>query len=389
MPSRPPITEISSHCVNVSPKTNWYFLRVRTSDGREAWGEASLNGWEPLLEAATRLRARELTGLDPDDAKARLRVFSNSAGGLAANAVVSALHQALETLEAEALGVPLHQALAPQVRDRVPLYANINRATSTRTPAGFAETARKAMQAGMKAFKAAPFDGVTPANCGTAEGLSRTRHGIDCLMAIRDAVGPDARVMVDCHWRFDEARALDVLAALKPVNLYWFECPVGEVYANWPAMRRVRAKANESGILTAGAETQSGLAAFETVFKEGQFDVVMPDVKYCGGPREMLRIADMAAKYGVLFSPHNPTGPICSVASTHVAAVAPECPMLEIQFDESAMFDRILMNDTTLSRNGEMHVPSGPGLGVALDAKLLEGGPWQPVPFGNETLANG
>ena len=47
------IAEIRPRIFNVSDKTNWFFVAVETQDGSMAWGEASLNGREAALEAAT------------------------------------------------------------------------------------------------------------------------------------------------------------------------------------------------------------------------------------------------------------------------------------------------------------------------------------------------
>lgn len=385
----PLITRIRSHSFHVSDKTNWFFICVETDDGARGWGEASLNGWEPLLEASTGLRAAELTGLDLHAAAARVRPAPQSPGGLISNAVASALQQAMADLQAQGQGLPVHALLGKAQRLHVPVYANINRATTDRRPAGFAATAARARASGFRSFKSAPFDGVTPANCATAQGQALIRHGVDCVLAIRDEVGPDALVMVDCHWRFDEARAMQVLNALAPARLHWFECPLAETHANWPALRRIRAAAKTQGVLLAAAETQVGLASFEMLFAEGLYDVVMPDVKYCGGPREMLRIAERARACGVEFSPHNPTGPVCTLASLHVAAVAPQCRMLELQFGESTFYDALVSHRHPKLEEGGFAVSRTPGLGAALDEALLAAHPHRAVQFGIETLMAG
>ena len=383
------IAQVRSRVLNVSAKANWFFVELRAQDGGVAWGEASLNGREPELEQATARAAAQCVGLSFEEAGRRLRVDANAAGGLVESAVVSALQQALLSATALRHGVPAHALLGPQVRSSVTAYANINRATSQRDPAGFVATARRARQRGFSAFKAAPFDGVTPQNGASAEGRGLIHHGIDCLLALRDAIGPAARLMVDCHWRFDEATAVRILRALAPAHLHWFECPLPETPAHWPALRRIRAAAREQGVLLAAAETQVGVAAFQTLFDEALYDVVMPDVKYCGGPREMLLIAQRAVEAGVQFSPHNPTGPICSQHSLHVAAVAPECDMLELQFDESPLFDSLVGSRNPVLVDGKLIVSSSEGLGLAIDEAVLAAHPYRPVPLGIESVGIG
>ena len=328
----------------------------------------------PVLEGASLGAARQLVTLPAN-------------ASLVQAAAISAVAQALLAALAAQRGVAAHAVLGHAARPAVRAYANINRATTLRTPAGFVATALRAQQHGFKAFKAAPFEGLTPALCACAEGRRLARHGIDCLLALRDALGPGARLMVDCHWRFDEAHALDTLRALRLARLHWFECPLPETPAHWPALRRLRAACRDEGLLLAAAETQIGAPAFQDLFDAALYDVVMPDVKYCGGPWEMLAIAQCAADAGVMFSPHNPTGPVCTQHSLHLAAVAPECDMLELQFDESPLYGALAPLPPTLSAEGLLPISVAPGLGLTIDEAVLAAHPYRAVPLGIEALS--
>ncbi len=383
------IASLRCEVLNVSAKTNWSFIVVTTSTGHQAWGEASLNAWEPMLRGAVELLERQLVGQSVEAAHQSIAASPYSPGGLVQATAISATQQALLELIARDQHIPWYKPLGPQRRARVPAYANINRATSTRTPDGFVATARRAATLGFRAFKAAPFDGVSPHNCATTEGRQRTRHGIDCMLALREAVGPSARLMVDCHWRFDEDRALEVLKALEPARLHWFECPLPETQTHWPALQRVRRAARHQNVLLAGAETQIGRAGFQPLFDAGIYDVVMPDVKYCGGPWEMLRIAECAQTAGVQFSPHNPTGPIASLHSLNVAAVAPVCELIELQFDESPMFEQLIPQAHPTLIDGGFEVPTQGSVHLEPRLELLASHPYQPVPLGVEALAAG
>lgn len=383
------IAALGFDVLNVSPKTNWTFVSVRTSAGDVGWGEASLNAWEPMQRAAAELIGERVRGLGLTQAREALAVSPNAPGGLVFASVASAVQQALLALMAAAERASWPALLGGARRERLPGYANINRATQTRTPAGFVATARRAAAQGFRAFKAAPFDGLTPALCGMAEGRTRMRHGIDCMLAIRDAIGPDARLMVDCHWRFDEVHALQALDALVPARLHWFECPLPETPAHAPALRRLRAAARERGVLLAGAETQIGVAGFQPLLDAGLYDVVMPDVKYCGGPWEMRRIAERAHDAGVSCSPHNPTGPIASLHSLAVAAASPGEGFIEIQFDESPLFDQLVPGAHPRLVDGAFAVAGGAAGATEPDAALFRNHPYAPVPPGVEALAAG
>ena len=167
------ITQIKAHVFNVSIKTNWVFISVKTNDGSIGWGEASLNGWEPALKLFTQQTELRMLGMRLDDAIASLKVWANSPGGLVLNTVTSAVAQALLDLQAQTKGQTLHGALSSLKRPHVPLYANVNRATTRRTPEGFVATASRALMQGFNSFKVAPFDGVTPDNCHTPDGQAK------------------------------------------------------------------------------------------------------------------------------------------------------------------------------------------------------------------------
>ena len=378
------IAELQPRLLNVSARTNWFFIELALDDGTRGYGEASLNGWErPMLAYLDDLRA-DVVGAPVEQAHGRLRTFPNSPGGLVANAIRSAIAQALLDAQARAQRLPIHALLGTRRRDRVRMYANINRATVDRTPAGCARAARDAVAQGFTAVKIAPFDGVRRSELGAVATQGAIDDGIERVLAIRDAVGPIVDVMVDCHWRFDEPTALQVLNRLAPARILWFECPVPEGPLWHPALARLRAAAREQGVLLAGAETQSGLDGFRPFVDPPLFDVIMPDVKYAGGIRTTLDIAELAFAHGVMTSPHNPTGPVCTYASLHVAACAPELPLLELQVGESALYFEVVGGARPAVENGYFVIPEGPGLGVDLDPGVLRDHPYRPVPYGPE-----
>jgi len=116
-------------------------------------------------------------------------------------------------------------------------------------------------------------------------------NGIDCILACREAIGPDVMLMIDCHWRFDEKIALELLRALEPAKLWWAECLVSERAEHHAALQRVRRFAEERGMLLVGGERQVGVLGFEPIIRRRLLDVVMPDIKYAGGYAAMREIA--------------------------------------------------------------------------------------------------
>ena len=373
------LAALSTHVFNVSARTNWTFVRVRLSDGSEGVGEASLNGWEPLVEAHCAQLAQACVGRDVAALRARLPTYPHSPGGLAANAARSAIEQALVDAEGRARGIPAWQVIGTRQRDRVPVYANINRATVDRSPEGCARSAVAALAQGYAGVKIAPFDGVLPDELARAGTRRAIDAGVARVQAIRAAIGPAPRLMVDCHWRFDPPTARAVLERLAPLRLYWLECPVSE-RADWhSALADLRAAANAHGILLAACELQTAVAGFAPFVAPRRVDVVMPDVKYAGGIAETARIAAFAHAHGVRFSPHNPTGPVCTYASLHAAVLAPEVESLELQVGESDLYFDVVGGARPAFVDGAFVVPDTPGLGVMLDAAVLAAHPGRSV----------
>jgi galactonate dehydratase len=376
------IARVAAHAVGVTPKTNWVFVTLATEDGITGVGEASLNGWEAALLAYAGRLAGALQGEDVGVHARYTRYLPHAPGGLVVHAVRSALEQAAVDNAAQRAGIAVHDALGGAHRARVPVYANVNRATTDRSPAAVAASARAAVAAGFRAVKIAPFDGVVAEDRDVTPYRERVRAGIERVLAMRDAVGPDIALMADCHWRLDEPTAREVIDALAPAALYWLECPVSEHPAQHDAIARLRAHANAKGVRLAGAESVTGLDAAAPFLARGCYDVIMPDLKYCGGYRAMLEIGAAAARAGVALAPHNPSGPICNVGSLHACAAASECLILEHQLAESPLYTELVHGFAPARVDGAFEVPQAPGLGAALDADVVAAHPWRALPPG-------
>ncbi len=380
------IQTLTPYAVNVSEKTNWFFVKIETDDGLAGWGEASLSGgWEENQILNVKRLAANITGLTIDAALPQLTVYPHAVGGLVWNSILSAAEMALMDIKARAAGVPLHRLFGAPLRDKIRVYGNINRAATDRSPAGFAALARDRMAQGYTAFKLAPFDGVFWADMGNAEVRKKYRHALDCILAVRDAVGPDAGVLVDCHWRFDEPSALQLLRDLAPAKLFWGECLTSERAEHHPVLDRVRRAAEDMGVLIAGGERQIGVLGFEPLLRAKLLDVVMPDIKYTGGYTGMLAVANRAHECGVKFSPHNPTGPVCNMGSLHVCALVANFLILERQ-SEGSFYDEMLLGDHPKLVDGCYAVPQAPGLGITLNEDVLKAHP--PVKPKGESTAD-
>jgi galactonate dehydratase len=376
------IVQSTFQVLHVNAKTNWSFSEILTADGIRGVGECSLNGWEPLQREygasfAPHVLGAEINGLA--DIAALCKTYGHSAAGMVVQSIKSATEQALTDAWAKSQGVPVwHLFCEHRARESVDVYANINRATQPRTPEGFVASARNALAQGFRAVKIAPFDGVFPDTC--AADFVKIEHGIACVRAVREAVRGQAKVFVDCHWRFDVPTAERVLDALAEAGIAWYECPITE--ANHDALIALRKRANAKDIVLAGAEMLVEVEGFAPLFKRGVYDVVMPDVKYCGGMGPLLRIADAAQKAGVRVAPHNPTGPICNFASVHACIAHPALDLLEYQLGESVLFTECVSGAHPTTEIGTFTPLKKAGWGADLSPQVFAANPYQFVPPG-------
>jgi galactonate dehydratase len=250
-------------------------------------------------------------------------------GDLVSATAFSAIEQAMWDLAGQALGVPTYTLFGGKVRDWLRIYANINRATNPRTADGFAAAARRAVGDGFRAVKAAPFDGFPPPGSPTREIEAAVDAGIAAVVAMREAIGADIDIMIDCHSFFDVERAVSVARRLEPQRLTWYEEPVAPERVDETLAIKNRIRQPMSG-----GEVLFGVAGFAPLVQRHAVDVIMPDVKHGGGLLEVTRIAAPPPTAGVMVSPHNPSGPISMAASVQVAAGMRNFNVLELQYAE-------------------------------------------------------
>ncbi|WP_413720810.1 mandelate racemase/muconate lactonizing enzyme family protein [Silicimonas sp. MF1-12-2] len=346
--------------VTVSSKTTWMLVEVTTICGMTGVGEATLFRFNVdysarLPEIEQRLKGKEFTlvldaSVQPPEED------------IAGWALLSGIEHALWDILGKAHRKPVHQLLGTARRSNVPIYANINRRTTDRSPEGFAESVRAARQAGFKALKIAPFGDLMPGSKSPNEVFEA---GLQRIRAAHKAMDGDGSLMVDCHWRLSSSRSFVLLDLAHDLSIGWLECPMPETSTNFDDLRRFREKSTSAGIPVAGAEQGTSAAYFDRIMDEGIYDIIMPDVKYVGGIVKLLAIGEAAARNGVAFAPHNPSGPVAHLASLHAALVVDKLLCLEHQFDEDPLFWSLNQLPMPQIVSEASEAPSGEGLGFA------------------------
>lgn len=360
------ITNAQVHCITADKGTHWVFLELVTDDSLHGYGEALLGGQEPLLIDALQHAASKLLGGNILEVATPIaKLADEHATGLLEASVRSAIDQCLWDLRARAAGLPLYRLLGPKLRDEITLYANINRGTHSRSAEEFASRAAAAVREGFTAVKLAPFDGVTRSNVHTAKGQQLFTTAIERVRAVREAIGMEAMLMVDFHCRLDLAAALQFLDAVAPLRLDWFEDVLP--YHNLGDWERLKSASRTPLI---GGEMARGIRDLLPFMQRGIWDVVMPDIRFFGGVSELLALAPLATQFQVSFAPHNPRGPVGTLASAHAMAGVASFTMLEFQWGECE-WRNDLVGGAELIKNGTLQLVQEPGLGFNFDERLL------------------
>jgi galactonate dehydratase len=286
-------------------------------------------------------------------------------GGRIAHTALSGVEQALWDILGQHLGAPIHVLLGGALRKKVRLYANINRHVRERSPEGFARAASQAVAEGFTAIKLAPFDELGRRDHTRTGSQAAWRPGVARVQAVRQAIGDDVELAVDCHGRMEVSEALLVAEALADCKLFWYEEPVHHDQVEDLAYITQRAP-----MPTASGETLFGMAGFRPFLTRRVVDILMPDVKHDGGLLETRHIAEAARMADLLVAPHNPSGPVANVASGHVSATLRNFYILEYAWGEvDWRADLLLPREPVV--DGHLVLADAPGLGYRLNPDVV------------------
>ena len=359
------IERLETEVVHVNRRGDWVFCLIHTSDGITGLGEASHSLNDALVLAALEQYGRRLVGRDPRRIGEIWASLNSRHGGRVEHTALSAIEHALWDILGQQLGVPIRIMLRGEVGDRVRLYANINRHVEDRSPGGFAAAALQAVAEGFTAIKLAPFDEVRgPAHIRTGP-RAVWLWGVERVRAVREAIGAEIELAVDCHGRFDLPEALAVARALEEYDLFWFEEPVPHTCPD--DLARITSAVP---MATASAESVYSVEGFAPFLTRRVVDVIMPDVKHDGGLMETVRIAGAARAAGILVAPHNPAGPVSTAATAQVASTLDNLLILEYAWGE-ADWRADLLEPVERIENGYLVLPDGPGLGHRLNPDVV------------------
>lgn len=373
------ITEVKVWLVE-GVKYNWTMLKVFTDTGHTGVGEATNWPGSPIIEAAALHVGERVVGLDPmrtDFIWTKMYRDLNWIGPYGASmCAISGLDMALLDLKGKVLGVPCYELLGGAFRKQIQLYANYWFTGGGHDGESYARQAGRVKELGFTGLK---FDPFAHTNYLYGEDLhtnltltpAQQDRAFEVTKAVRDAVGPDFAMMIETHAMLNFEVAVKMAERLAPLGVAWYEEPAGPESADTLRVFRERLP---SSIPICVGERHYTRHGFRPVLEKHICDVIMPDITRCGGPSEMKRIATMAEAYGVLVAPHNPNGPLSTLASAHLCASIPNFFRCEYMVNDVPWRDKVITHPLDV-RDGYLHLSERPGLGVDLIEEELEAHP--------------
>jgi L-rhamnonate dehydratase len=188
------------------------------------------------------------------------------------------------------------------------------------------------------------------------------------VRAVREAVGPDVKLMVDVNGTWTSEIAIQQLKAWEPYNVYWLEEPVP--VEDIPGYARVKRRAGSVNI--AGGENHSGLFEFRQLIEQGGIDIAQPNHMTTGGLTDWLKVNAFAAARGVPVSPWQ-----FPEINTHTAAAFPNVMWIEYVAPRSELTGKELFKsphfeEVKTDEGIFLKTPLLPGFGFAVDDAVCD-----------------
>ena len=362
------VTDIKAFVVDCF-RTNWVFVKVYTDEGIDGVGEATLEYKEKALLGALEHIKEYLVGKDPRDIEKHWHTVYRDAywrGGAVLMSALSAVEMAMWDILGKSLNVPVYTLLGGKYHDKVRIYVN-GWFAGAKTPSEFAEKAKIAAARGVTAMKWDPF-GKNYLQIFHKELSS----AIDCVGAVREAVGNDIDLLIEGHGRFDIPTAVNIARELEQFKPMFFEEPVPP--DNLDALAEVKCRSN---IPISAGERLYTRWDYKMLFDKKAADYIQPDISHAGGIMELKKIAAEAECRYIPFAPHNPSGPVANAATLQLAACCPNFCILEIMYSD-VIWRKDITNEKLTYSDGYMKIPDKPGLGIEINESECGKHPYTP-----------
>ena len=338
----------------VGTGVNCVLVEVETDEGITGIGEACGDRSAEAVAGVVREAARAIEGESPFDIERFLHRFYRLGKWddmrRFANQALAGVEMALWDIAGKACGQPVHCLLGGKFLERISCFAFLQ----GNTPEKLAEDARMWREQGFDVIYA-------------KVGLGAERD-LSCVAAVREAVGDGPKVRVDANQAWQVGEAIHMLNALSRFHIDFAEQPVH--WTNLDGMARIRAAVPIPIAVDQGCFTDYEALA---VIQKQAADVITVGLHETGGILGLKKVAAVAAAGGLPICRHGVMGEtgITTLAGLQVLATIPN------QTDGHQVMHQLLENDIVAKGvlefdKGHLVVPDRPGLGVELDADMVE-----------------
>lgn len=344
---------------------NVLLIQVITDTGLSGWGEC-YGPADVIQAAAEKFYAPRILGMNALETEVIWQHMWRSSLDFARAGVMtsamSGIDMALWDLKGHALGLSVSDLMGGKHREIVPCYATgmyfrdmpeellLN--ALVEEAVSYAESGYKAMK--IKVGKNIDFD----------EKL---------IVAMRKAL-PNTVLAADSNHAYDLPEAVRIGQLLDTHNYAWFEEPLSPEHLH--LFERLQSKVS---LPISTGECDQTRFGFKTLIESNGVQIIQPDLAYCGGPSEALKIRTLASAHGINAIPHVWGTQLNLAAATHFLATAyhepgraEEKPLyLEYDRTENPLRDELFSVIVDVDGNGAK-VPTSPGLGVKIDTDKLK-----------------
>lgn len=325
-------------------------LEIRTDEG--AVGRSFLGASGPGADVDANLLIRNLKpavmGKDPHDRE----LIHQSLHGRARSATIraiGAIDVAVHDLCGILAGLPVHQLLG-SYRRSIPAYASSPLHFSIEA---YCDEALFWKERGVKAYK--------------LHITGDVKTDIAICTAVRRTVGDDYVLMLDAGFSYDYPQAVKVGRAIEELDFLWYEDPLGQ----WSIPNYVKLKQKLDVPIMATELPFAGFDMYAAWLHNQATDYLRGDVAFKGGITTLMKTAHLAEAFDMNFEVHHGSNSINNAANLHVMMAIRNCEYYEYLLPE-AIINYGLVNEIVPDKDGLVHAPMKPGLGVEIDFDLIE-----------------
>lgn len=334
------ITEVRCAVIGNNP-----IVRIVTDEGIDGIGQ--IESSKPYVKPHVLHLGDFLIGSDPTDVERAMLKIRQRGAFKPWGAAVSAIEHALWDLAGKSAGLPVHKLLGGKIRDRVLVYNGNKRKRMTgQTPEDYAESARQmksepekfrivkqgiAFHSPMK-FEVSNFMYGEPQHVSHAYQVTRglltergLRHIVECVEAMKDVLGEEIGLALDCGPGFVLPDAIRLAKALDHLNILWLEDTLTGDYIPWVDPDVYRELTLSTSIPIHTGEQIYLRNNFKALIETNAVRIVGPDPCDIGGIAELKWVAELAHLHGVLMAPHGTLNGVIGLAAlVQVCATLPD-----------------------------------------------------------------